>query len=842
MIYTAAASEVPTEADWIIVGGGAGGCTAATALVDAGEDVLVIERGPSDMDVPDTQSGNTWPNVIPDNVEPIRWKSGAWGGVAKVLGGGASVNDGYYFEETPEWIKEHFQLSDEEVDLYFAGSKFLTDKLTTPLARTDYGMALAEATMARGHGIVDFDHPQVRYKEGAWVIRSLFNSTSPDYTRNTPAHLLHARANLPNLKVLTGTLVTKVNFDGNRASGVDVKSASKDKVCPEGTEQLGAYCYEKCKTGYKRVGVQCYQECPAKWRDDGVYCRSAEYGRGAGYPWKAGDKPLPNMSGMFARCEAAHGKGNCEKWGLVVYPKCAKGYAPAGCCVCRPDDLAGNTEFCLEQWLLPGVDLSCKKHIVTPNPESMVDPPPTTITARKGVIMAAGAIYTPQILQISGVGPQDLITKLGVEQVADLPVGKNFVDRPTWSVQIIAPEAQKKFLGYTVSTNETLGVTIESVGGAGVGNFMAGVSLALSPADQRSASLRPFIRFFMEQTPIGNTLDSMYNIIALQQDPQSRGVVEARSLNSDDHPFVHANFYDESTPDLERQVANMQELVNIINEPSLDPYRLRDLPLSHPLAATEMMFNSSTTCSSLGFASIPCPPTGAATWGPWLKENVLSTWHYFGTSAVGDVLEPGTFKVKNTEGLYVADASAIPRATRVNPVGTIMALGYYVGAKIAKDSQTGFGSGFPTFIQLPENCANNLGDQCGGRSFTGSTCCPESTECYEQSQRYSQCLKSCPSAWSCNKGELPVQISNSYTKMDNVSCRSHKIKFDKNGFEKTYKTRNFAKAKDYCDALGDACVGVYDSGCDGKGKYILCGPSTTPLKSKPGNCIHMKQN
>ncbi len=40
------------------------------------------------------------------------------------------------------------------------------------------------------------------------------------------------------------------------------------------------------------------------------------------YPWQFGD-PL-NDSGMFRRCEADHGRGNCEKWGAVVYPKCKK--------------------------------------------------------------------------------------------------------------------------------------------------------------------------------------------------------------------------------------------------------------------------------------------------------------------------------------------------------------------------------------------------------------------------------------------------------------------------------------------------------------------------------------
>ena len=48
--HCAKPAEAPEAADWIIIGGGASGCAAAAALVDAGEDVLVLERGQSDLD------------------------------------------------------------------------------------------------------------------------------------------------------------------------------------------------------------------------------------------------------------------------------------------------------------------------------------------------------------------------------------------------------------------------------------------------------------------------------------------------------------------------------------------------------------------------------------------------------------------------------------------------------------------------------------------------------------------------------------------------------------------------------------------------------------------------
>ncbi|KAK4447288.1 putative GMC oxidoreductase [Podospora aff. communis PSN243] len=53
----------------------------------------------------------------------------------------------------------------------------------------------------------------------------------------------------------------------------------------------------------------------------------------------------------------------------------------------------------------------------------------TTVKARKEVIIAAGAIHSPQVLQLSGIGPKSLLDKAKIETVVDLPgVGQNFQD------------------------------------------------------------------------------------------------------------------------------------------------------------------------------------------------------------------------------------------------------------------------------------------------------------------------------------------------------------------------------------------------------------------------------
>jgi choline dehydrogenase len=60
----------------------------------------------------------------------------------------------------------------------------------------------------------------------------------------------------------------------------------------------------------------------------------------------------------------------------------------------------------------------------------------SSVFASKEVILAAGALHTPQVLQLSGVGPEKVLKPLGIPIVANLPgVGTNLQDHASISVQ-----------------------------------------------------------------------------------------------------------------------------------------------------------------------------------------------------------------------------------------------------------------------------------------------------------------------------------------------------------------------------------------------------------------------
>lgn len=97
-------------------------------------------------------------------------------------------------------------------------------------------------------------------------------------------------------------------------------------TCPAGTERDGALCYPTCRSGFAGSVTECRGVCPQEFTDIGLFCQKpAAYTRD-GFGWQVGDPLLPNYSGPIGRCEAKHGKGNCEQKGAVIYAKCRAGF------------------------------------------------------------------------------------------------------------------------------------------------------------------------------------------------------------------------------------------------------------------------------------------------------------------------------------------------------------------------------------------------------------------------------------------------------------------------------------------------------------------------------------
>ncbi|CAK9104270.1 GMC oxidoreductase family protein Mala s 12.0101 (allergen Mala s 12.0101) [Durusdinium trenchii] len=166
-----------------------------------------------------------------------------------------------------------------------------------------------------------------------------------------------------------------------------------------------------------------------------------------------------------------------------------------------------------------------------------------TIEARKGVILAGGAVFTPQILQVSGIGDPSLLSQLGVaEVVPNADVGRNFVDRAILNFGVWASQHKPLYVGYAMSSNTTSNITIEAEGWGKVASSFAIPSLGMVPPDQRTEALRGLMKPLLTG-PLANIMNNMIQIVGLNHHTYSRGSVTAVSSDTKDAPDVTANYF-----------------------------------------------------------------------------------------------------------------------------------------------------------------------------------------------------------------------------------------------------------------------------------------------------------
>ena len=159
------------------------------------------------------------------------------------------------------------------------------------------------------------------------------------------------------------------------------------------------------------------------------------------------------------------------------------------------------------------------------------------------VIVAAGALATPQLLMLSGVGPADHLRTHGIACIADLPgVGENLIDHPEVPIIAIANGRHgyyKQGVGWRMLLNglqfKLFGTGRITSAGVEAGAFVNPTDPEADPTIQ--AFCVPIV--YLDRDALGHVKDTYgVTITTVVVKPKSRGFVRLRSPDPDDMPLV----------------------------------------------------------------------------------------------------------------------------------------------------------------------------------------------------------------------------------------------------------------------------------------------------------------
>lgn len=267
---------------------------------------------------------------------------------------------------------------------------------------------------------------------------------------------------------------------------------------------------------------------------------------------------------------------------------------------------------------------------------------PVRVKARKEVLLCAGSIGSPTLLQHSGIGPTDVLTKASVATVHNLPgVGENLQDH----LEVYFQFHCKK----PITLNGKLDLISKGLIGArwllfksglGASNHFESCAFIRSRAGLQWPDIQyHFLPAAMRYDGASAVDGHGFQVHVGPNKPKSRGQVKITSRDPRDKPSILFNYLqnDQDREDWRRCVLLTRE---IINQPALDDYRGDEIQPGVDIQSDEAI-------------------------DAWVKENVESAYHPSCSCKMGAdddsmAVVDSFCRVRGIEGLRVVDSSIMP--------------------------------------------------------------------------------------------------------------------------------------------------------------------------------------
>lgn len=270
------------------------------------------------------------------------------------------------------------------------------------------------------------------------------------------------------------------------------------------------------------------------------------------------------------------------------------------------------------------------------------------VRASREVLLSAGALLSPQLLMLSGVGPGEHLQRHGIAVLHELPgVGQHLHDHPD-VVQVLNAPALKDLFGISPSgmLAQLRGVLEwrRSRTGMLTTNFAeAGGFIKSDPAEAAPDLQLHFVIGKLVDHGRKTVLGHGYSAHVCLLQPRSRGSVSLATRDPMALPLVDPRFLSDAD-DMQRMVRGFQRLREILSQPALARFGARELPAS---------------------AGAQTP----AQIEQFIRQHADTIYHPVGTCRMGpgplDVVD-AQLRVHGLEGLRVVDASIMPRIVSGN--------------------------------------------------------------------------------------------------------------------------------------------------------------------------------
>ncbi|HUN96530.1 MAG TPA: choline dehydrogenase [Bradyrhizobium sp.] len=291
-----------------------------------------------------------------------------------------------------------------------------------------------------------------------------------------------------------------------------------------------------------------------------------------------------------------------------------------------------------------------------------------TARARKEILVSSGAYNSPQLLQLSGVGPADLLRKFGINVVLDMQgVGNDLQDH--LQVRVVMRCAQKITLNDIVNhpLRRVLAGARYAAFRTGPLTIAAGTSGAFFKTNPRLATPDIQVHFLPFSTDkMGEKLHpfSGFTASVCQVRPESRGTLRIKSADPSVPPEIRINYLATET-DRAANVEGLKILRKILHAPALKPYVIEEVDPGSKVASDEELLN-------------------------YCRQRGTTIYHPTSTCRMGNdplAVVDQRLRVRGIEGLRVVDGSIMPDLVSGNTNAPIIMIAEKASDMILEDAR-----------------------------------------------------------------------------------------------------------------------------------------------------------